>query len=473
MVKKKSILRPRSWAKSLKKSKRKSEHYGVVDLDADSVDQRRAAGGKNVVVEPIPLSRASSAGGCVSLGNGVFPENGPVLFQTSPAGSTTSTHWSTTSNFSGCSSTVSTDFLNEESGDNPPSPRSAAHTDLLTVMKSKSKDIGKELKDDIMSVGKIAMGPLNFLRNKSLFMRTADLVGLAHPHDEGSRDGLHPHYHHPSADAPPGVDHDPKEAWVALDTGEGEHAPVAPYAIDALAKSGFDSALNESMWTANRATEKLLARSEEWSAVVWQKHGAVRVPSKGSAGELEVLVWSGNFTHGLYGSDLPTVRAEGVVNMAPSALVDLLMDSTRVHEYNKMSLGRDDVLVLQDDLENDGPFGRSVTKVVRSASKPPLVRKTLEFVTLLHARRLEDGNGYLIVSRAVTQAEEAINSDGKVLRSEILMGVNIIRSVEGDENRAVMINVNHIRSPMVPMMIAKKIGLTAAAGFFNDLRALC
>lgn len=476
MAKKKSILRPRSWAKSLKKGKRKSEHFGVVDLDADVVDQRRAGGAKNVFVEPIPLSRASSAGGCVSLGTGVFPEDGPVLFQPYPAGSTVSTHWSTMSNFSGSTNiSVEEDLSNGSRGDVSPSFRNTG-TDLLTAMKSKSKDISKELKDDIMSVGKdiadIAMSPLNFLRKKTLFMRTADL-GLTHPYDEGSCDGLHPHYHHPSVDAPPGVDHDPKEAWVALDTGEGGHAPVAPYAIDALAKSGFDSAMNESMWTANRPTEKLLARSQEWSDAIWQKDGAVSVPARDSADELEVLVWSGNFTHGLYGSDLPTVRAEGVINMAPIALVDLLVDSSRVQEYNKMSLGRDDVLVLQDDLENDGPFGRSVTKVVRSASKPPLVRKTMEFVTLMHARKLEDGKGYLIVSRAVTQAEEAINSDGKVLRSEILMGVNIIRNVEGDENRAVMINVNHIRSPMVPMVIAKKIGLSAAVGFFNDLRSLC
>ena len=61
---------------------------------------------------------------------------------------------------------------------------------------------------------------------------------------------------------------------------------------------------------------------------------------------------------------------------------------------------------------------------------------------------------------------------GDILRSEILMGINIILNVEGDENRAVMINQNHIRSPMVPLFIAKKIGLSAAEGFFDDIRAL-
>eukprot|EP00566_Odontella_aurita_P036660 CAMPEP_0113530230 /NCGR_PEP_ID=MMETSP0015_2-20120614/2821_1 /TAXON_ID=2838 /ORGANISM="Odontella" /LENGTH=469 /DNA_ID=CAMNT_0000428923 /DNA_START=443 /DNA_END=1852 /DNA_ORIENTATION=+ /assembly_acc=CAM_ASM_000160 len=467
----KTKLIPR-WARKGRKSKRKSnEHFGVVDLDADSVDPRREAGGKHVVITSFPLAGGDpNAGGGLSLGSGVFPENGPVLFHPAPP-PTICSNWSTASNFSGSGNISISD--EEENHLNGGSSRG-----LLKSMKSKSKDIGKELKVDILSIKKDIAGmarvPISFVRKKSLFLRTADLVNLDHPYEEGTRIDLHPHYHRPSSDTPhDGVDHDPKEEWVALDTGEGTHAPVAPYAVDALAKSGFDSAMNRSMWTLNRPSEKILARSAAWSAAIWQMKGKVRVPPRGSADENDVLVWSGNFTHGLYGSDLPTVRAEGVVNMAPSALVDLLLDNSRVYEYNKMSLGRDDVLVLQDDLENDGPFGQSITKVVRSASKPPLVRKSLEFVTLMHVRKLEDGNGYLIVSRAVTQAEEAINSDGKVMRSEILMGVNIIRNVEGDNNRAIMINVNHIRSPMIPMMIAKKIGLSAAVGFFTDLRALC
>eukprot|EP00567_Pseudictyota_dubia_P011437 CAMPEP_0197443806 /NCGR_PEP_ID=MMETSP1175-20131217/9451_1 /TAXON_ID=1003142 /ORGANISM="Triceratium dubium, Strain CCMP147" /LENGTH=453 /DNA_ID=CAMNT_0042974487 /DNA_START=140 /DNA_END=1501 /DNA_ORIENTATION=- len=451
-------IKPRSLAKHFKRKKRK-QAFGAIDE------------GKNVVVEPIPLLRAASYGGARSLGTGEFPVDGPIAFQPSAA-STVGTHWSTMSNFSGDTT------LGEYDGGGGGGFHRRAGTDLLMAMKSKSKDLGRELKEDIMSVGKagadMAIRPVSFLREKTLFMRSADL-GVRHPYDghEDSKEEIHSHYHRPSADAPPGVDHDPKEAWVALDTGEGEHAPVAPFAVDALAESGFESAMNKSMWTPNKPSEKVLARSQAWSDAVWQRSGVVNVPPRGSADENEVLVWSGNFTHGLYGSDLPTVRAEGVINMAPIKIVEMLMDSSRVHEYNKMSLGRDDVLVLQDDLENDGPFGQSITKVVRSASKPPLVRKPIEFVTLMHARKLEDGNGYLIVSRAVTQAEEAINSDGKVMRSEILMGVNVFRNVEGDENRCVMITVNHIRSPMVPMMIAKKIGLSAATGFFNDLRALC
>jgi hypothetical protein len=128
-------------------------------------------------------------------------------------------------------------------------------------------------------------------------------------------------------------------------------------------------------------------------------------------------------------------------------------------------------LVLQDNMSTSGPFG-GITKVMKSESRPPLLRKTLQFISILHATELSDGSGYLIVSRAVTtpEDEEKLKLQN-VLKSEILMGVNIIKRVEGDDNRCLLIAVNHIRSPMVPMMIAKRLGLQAAQNFIQDLRA--
>mmetsp|Transcript_34449 Transcript_34449/g.75392 ORF Transcript_34449/g.75392 Transcript_34449/m.75392 type:complete len:424 (-) Transcript_34449:41-1312(-) len=321
---------------------------------------------------------------------------------------------------------------------------------------------------------------VSFVRESSTFMRMADLQVLADlspkkaPPSSDSNSGGRHHYDHPSVEPPPGIERDPKERWVALDTGSGrDHAPVAPYAVDALAKGGLKSAMDQGMWKPNKQTERILRECKEWASSAWESSGPFVCPPSGFVHENSVLIWSGQFGHGLYGNELPTIRAAGLVNMSPRALVDLLVDSSRVNEYNKMSLGRSDVLVLHDSLAVDGPFGRSITKVVRSETQPPLVRKRLQFVTLIHARELEDRSGYIIVSRAVTRAEEPVDSTDGILRSEILMGVNVIRKVKGEKNRAVMINVNHIRSPMVPMFIAKKIGLSAAEGFFDDIRALC
>ena len=89
---------------------------------------------------------------------------------------------------------------------------------------------------------------------------------------------------------------------------------------------------------------------------------------------------------------------------------------------------------------------------------------------MLHAQELDDSSGYFIVTRAVTHPDEQNGSGGSVLRSEILLGVNIIKRVEGDPDRCIMINMIHMRSPMVPMMIANRIGAMAADNFIRDLR---
>ena len=149
----------------------------------------------------------------------------------------------------------------------------------------------------------------DYARKSSTFMRMADLEVLAtdlSPVKE--QQSSERHYDHPSVDPPPGVDRDPKERWVALDTGTGtggsNHAPVAPYAVDALCMGGYNSAMNPTMWKADKKTEKTLRECQEWSSLAWSKGGggAAVAPPKGSAYELSVLVWSGQFQHGLYGT---------------------------------------------------------------------------------------------------------------------------------------------------------------------------
>ena len=93
-------------------------------------------------------------------------------------------------------------------------------------------------------------------------------------------------------------------------------------------------------------------------------------------------------------------------------------------------------------------------------------------VSVFHAKELDDGSGYVVVTRAVHEPES--ESSSNVIKSEILMGVNLIKKIKGSEDsQCLMINVTHIRSPMVPMVVAKKIGVTAAIGFVNDIRCAC
>ena len=315
--------------------------------------------------------------------------------------------------------------------------------------------------------------PVVFKRALSSFIRVADLdmdtsttVMSSSVSDVESEESF-PNFHRASVDPPPGHEHDDNELWVCLDNGEGEHAPIAPAAVAALAKSGLFTTFDQSMWVPEGKTAKFIQRPENaWHACTWNRDGPVQLPGPSSQ---EVLVWSGKFTHGRYGSDLPAVRSAALIGMSPEALMDLLVDSNRVKEYNAMSLGREDLLVLQEDLEG-GAFG-GITKVMRSETRPPMVRKTLSFTSILHVRKLPDGSGFKLVSRAVTSPVD--NSLAGTLQSEILLSVNIIKRVQDQPNQCLMVAVNHIRSPMVPMMIAKRIGLAAAVNFINDVRACC
>jgi hypothetical protein len=221
----------------------------------------------------------------------------------------------------------------------------------------------------------------------------------------------------------------------------------------------------------------------------------------------EVLVWVGKFLTSkmeagveYYGSELPIIKTVSVIRKSPKYLAELLMDSSRVKLYNKMSLGRTDVRVFQSGIDTvGGPFGDGESKVVRNLSRPPLVSGIIEFVTCMHGRRLrpedvgvlggddgdDGGDGYIVVSRAVlgggggggergqSSSADVDNIDGeKLVRNEILLGVNVLRAVPGEPDMTELTSVTHVYSSMIPLMLAKSAGVKGATDFVRDIRAL-
>jgi hypothetical protein len=91
------------------------------------------------------------------------------------------------------------------------------------------------------------------------------------------------------------------------------------------------------------------------------------------------------------------------------------------------------------------------------------------FTTLMHARKLPDST-YLVVSRAVNCPDGEGEGEGKVVKSEIMLGVNILRPLA--ESSCELSSVTHVNSPLVPGMMAKTVGIKGAVNFINDLRAL-
>mmetsp|Transcript_20365 Transcript_20365/g.28347 ORF Transcript_20365/g.28347 Transcript_20365/m.28347 type:complete len:481 (-) Transcript_20365:286-1728(-) len=440
-----------------------------------------------------------------SLGSGSFPTSGDVHFVASPHAkvlrSRCSSHDVTNSNAGTATTSIASSpslsslsgYVNGSPTTTPYKERDDASKEMNlyhkfnTPKKSQSKApqqpfgspkrIYERVSEKLEKV--VTRRKIHFVRTGSSYMRSADL-GMSDSNPSHSmhndEDEIVSNYHHPSPNPPPGVTLDSKEQWIALDDGAGSHSPVAPIAIQALVDSGYKFATEPHMWApVKRTDQELKNASSGWKAsCVWQHEQQGKratVPPKGSVEEKEILTWTGSFQHTYYGCDLPAVRAMGVVGMPAKSLFDLLVDSSRVKEYNKMSLGRKDLLVLQDNMVEDGPFGKSVTKIIQSQNQPPVIRKAIQLTTLMHAKELSTSNGYMVVSRAVTNPDD-LGKESGVLTSEILLGVNLILKVEGDEDRCLMINVNHVRPTMVPLMVAKRLGLAAASSFINDVRAL-
>jgi hypothetical protein len=128
----------------------------------------------------------------------------------------------------------------------------------------------------------------------------------------------------------------------------------------------------------------------------------------------------------------------------------------------------------------------------------------VEFVTCMHARKLRvedvkilsssssstksnlddeivvnDDAGYIVVSRAIVGGSSHLfdntsdgNSGEKLVRNEILLGVNVLRAIPGQPNKTELTSVTHVYSPMIPLLLAKSAGVKGATDFVRDIRAL-
>jgi hypothetical protein len=255
-----------------------------------------------------------------------------------------------------------------------------------------------------------------------------------------------------------------------------------PAAIEALARFGYRIVTDEGpRWSPTRDTEKILSKQQ-------------RNQQPPSQQGKEILVWLSKVDHGGIGSELPMIKARGIVKTNAKNLVDLLLDSSRVKEYNKLSVGRTDELMMQSGfqtLATESPYGiKGEIKIIRSRSKPPILRKQIEMISVIHARELqtecEGMDGYLVVSRAVWEdikthdSSVVLSNTGatgpKSIRTEMLLGVNLIRPLKGLQNQndgcCEFTTVTHAYSPALPQGIAKRMAPSAASNFMRDIQNL-
>lgn len=188
-----------------------------------------------------------------------------------------------------------------------------------------------------------------------------------------------------------------------------------------------------------------------------------------------VLVWSGKYNGPkYYGSENPLFLARGIVRRCPRDFFDMLWDSDRTGEYNNFSLGRTDVLVIDDSISSTGDSG---AKVIKSDTRVPFAGINITLSALMHGKRIKEGGaeGYVIVSRTLSSgmagchvgSAKRVEKDSK---NEILLGVNIMRPVPGHPELTDLMSVSQVSSSMVPQFLAFRIGMMGLEDFFSNVR---
>ncbi|CAJ1942852.1 unnamed protein product [Cylindrotheca closterium] len=245
----------------------------------------------------------------------------------------------------------------------------------------------------------------------------------------------------------------PQDVWDNL-TGEEFKDPEA---VDRFSDQAFKLAASEDKnewieWTEHKGTTKLLAERDMMTAL----------------DDGEVMVYVGTAKKVGYGSELPIVKTKSILPMSAQEMAELLMDSSRVKVYNKMSVGRKDVFQWGEN-----------TKVVRNLTKPPMTKSNMVTVTMMHSRPLKEKDfplikgphkeGFLVVSRAVPGIPDPEIAD--LPRNDILLGVNLLQDL--GPNECLMTAFTHVYSPSIPKLLAAKVGVTSAINFVKDIRTLC
>jgi hypothetical protein len=82
--------------------------------------------------------------------------------------------------------------------------------------------------------------------------------------------------------------------------------------------------------------------------------------------------------------------------------------------------------------------------------------------------------GYIVVSRAVAGGKwtPSNNPNEKYVRNEILLGVNVLKTIPGEPDKTELTAVTHVHSPVIPLMLAKNAGMKGAVDFVRDVRAV-
>ena len=215
--------------------------------------------------------------------------------------------------------------------------------------------------------------------------------------------------------------------------------------LDALVRHSVDLLDDNNpfiKWQADDTTKKIFQQntSNSYEDIQWTR-----------LLEERVLKWTS------HGENTPMLKTRGIVNMTPTQLNSLLLDCTRVQEYNKCSIGKKDLCAF--NLLRGGE-----AKIVEHVMGIPIVGGKVETLSLTHSRPLlDDSAGFLIVSRSVKQ--ELNDTVGNPCFS-----ISSMRSIAGTD-KTELTTLTSI-SLHVPKFLMHRVAFYGADDFFGNLRKI-
>ena len=191
----------------------------------------------------------------------------------------------------------------------------------------------------------------------------------------------------------------------------------------------------------------------------------------------DVLIWTGDVRHDGLGSDWPVCKARGLVNTSPRQLLEYLMDSSKIKEYNKMSQGREDLYKIQEGIDvkaSESAYGiNGDCKIVKAINKPRFIPITIEMISLMHCQELSNIPGtYMMVYRSAFEDTTSTRDVTPVIRSEMLLGVVLVRPYNKEHTVCEMTSITHMYSPGVPEIIARRAAPSSAMNLIKDLQGI-
>jgi hypothetical protein len=225
----------------------------------------------------------------------------------------------------------------------------------------------------------------------------------------------------------------------------------------------FDGVLvKASAWLTNRnggkvskgrAVNEMIHESEKYlsSDVEWDFMGM----------EKDVLIWKlkrSSLSLKKEDSHWPCVKSSTVIEIDSKSLLDYLMDSSKVQEYNKYSAGRSDVEIVS-----------AKTKVVWNRLNIPVGIKPYDFCTLMHSYTKPAADEIVLVSKFTVHPSVPVHSSYG--RSEKIIGLNILKSMKsiGSKKRTEITCISHQRYANTPPYMIES---SMKRGKVNYLRKL-